>query len=190
MNKLETRILIENIGDYTDEEIDYMMDIYDDVAKNVGFKDERRDKRYIVKFHDIFYYQPKEYENDEYYDSLFEDFCEQEYFLVKENLAEEHIDINEMLTNRPVGHYEAFRVDIPEITEENVVQIVVDIFNEMDYDGANYASNYVKTVNLLQDLEDNYVEYWIQYLEDVEFPEKYIKEIKENYKKDQERRKK
>ena len=51
MNKLEARAIIENTGNYDEEEIEEVMDVYDALAKNMGWKDTRSDKRYVVKFH-------------------------------------------------------------------------------------------------------------------------------------------
>ena len=58
MNKLEAQMIVENTGNYSEEDVEEVMDTYEELMKNVGFEDNRRDKRYIVKFHDIFYYMP------------------------------------------------------------------------------------------------------------------------------------
>ena len=188
MNKLEAQALIENSGNYDEEEIEDVLDVYKELMKNVGFEDNRRDNRYIVKFHDIFYYMPDEAESAEEVDGLFENFCYDQSEMIEDELKENNIDIDSMLTNYDVGHYRAFLVDIPEITKENAVDLAMEIYDEFNYKGKDYVKNYIYTVNLLQDLEDNYMEYWIEFLELNEIQENIIKEIKEKYKKDQERR--
>ena len=55
MNKLEARIIIENTGNYDEDEIDEILGVYKTVLKHIGFKDRRKDNRFVVKFHDIFY---------------------------------------------------------------------------------------------------------------------------------------
>ena len=65
------------------------------------------------------------------------------------------------------------------------------IYDEAGYRGKEYVRSYIYMVNVLQDLEDNYMKYWIEFLRVGEFmSEKAIKEIEERYKKDQERRNK
>ena len=191
INKLEAQALIEETGNYDEDDTEYILDIYEELTKNIGFEDNRKDSRYIVKFHDIFYYMPDEYykEHTQELDSCFEDFCWQENEFIEYELKEKDIDIDYMLTRQYVGHYRAFIVDIPEITKENAVDLAMKIYDEFDYKGKEYVKNYIYTVNLLQTLEDNYVDYWINYLEYNEtVPRKVLKEIKENYKKDKERK--
>jgi hypothetical protein len=189
MNKLEAQALIENSGNYDEEEIEDVLDVYEELIKNVGFEDNRRDNRYIVKFHDIFYYMPDEAEAAEEVDGLFENFCYDQAEMIEDELKENNIDIDSMLTNYDVGHYRAFLVDIPEITKENAADLAMEIYDEFNYKGKDYVKNYIYTVNLLQDLEDNYMDYWIEFLELNEIQENIVKEIKEKYKKDQQRRK-
>lgn len=188
MNELEARAIIENTGNYDEEEIDDVLCVYNILTKHIGFKDERRDNRFIVKFHDIFYYTPDEYEEIEM-DRLFEEFCEMQYEYVGELLNDKHIDIDGMLHPMYVGHYQGFIVDIPEITSENAVDLAMEIYDEFNYEGGVYVGNYIEVVKILQDLENNYMEYWINFLEDNEFmPQKMIDEIKNKYHKDMERR--
>lgn len=192
MNKLEAQAIIENTGNYVEEEIEDILKVYDELIKNIGFKDNRMDSRYIVKFHDIFYLEPEmKQDSEEYelYNDLFESFCYDQSEIIEEQLIENNIDIDEMLTRQSVGHYQAFIVYIPEITKENATELAMQIYDEFNYKGEEYVKNYIFTVNLLQDLEDNYPEYWIDFLELNEFPENLVEEIKENYKKDQERKK-
>ena len=191
MNRLETQALIEDTGNYDEEDTEYILDICEALAKHIGFEDNRRDSRYIVKFHDIFYYMPDEYykEHAQELDSWFEEFCWQESEFIEDELKEKNIDLDYMLTRYDIGHYRGFLVDIPEITNKNIAELAMKIYDEFGYEGVEYPGNYIYTVNLLQTLEDNYVDYWINYLEINEaIPRKVLKEIKENYKKDKERK--
>lgn len=191
MNKLEAQIIVENTGNYYDEEMEEILNIYEELLKHVGFEDNRRDKRYIVKFHDICYYTPKELEeDDDRFWNLFDAFCEDQVEWLKEENNVNHIDEEEMLTRWSVGHYQAFKVDIPEITKENAIDIAMKVFDEVDYDGVEYVKNYIIMVNNLQAMEDNYMEDWIEFLRCGEYiEEKSIKEIEDKYKSDKERRK-
>lgn len=191
MNKLEARAIIEATNDYSEDGVDEIMNIYESLAKHIGFEDKRHDNRFIVKFHDIFYYMPEKLEEDyeEIMNALFDDFCNMEYEYIKDDLETNHIDTDYMLTKYDVGHYPAFIIDIPEITDKNITDLAMEIYDEYGWEGINYVENYIHTVNLLQDLEDNYMDYWIEFLEGTDIPEKYIKEIKKKYKEDMERRK-
>ena len=189
MNKLEARIIIEDAGNYTEEEVEEVLEVYEAVQKHIGFEDKRRDNRFIVKFHDIFYYAPDKY-NEDTFSSLFEAFCEDVYDNIMTQLYEKHIDIDSMLHPMYVGHYQAFIVDIPEITNKNAIDLAMRIYDEFNYEGATYVENYIYAVNILQDLEDNYMEYWLDFLELNEFMNKEIIEaIKKKCHKDIERRK-
>ena len=194
MNTLEAKAIIENTGNYDEEEMEDVMKVYDEVVKHIGFEDNRRDKRYIVKFHDIFYYTSEEIQKDgTTFDGMFEDFCEQQVEYMEEYFMEEHIPIDDMLHPMYVGHYPVFIVDIPSITMENAAQVAMDVYNEFTYEGNEYVKNYITVVNTLQSLEDNYMEYWIEYLDnEAEFrniPKKYVEETRQAYNKDKERRK-
>ena len=192
MNKLEAQIIVENTGNYDEEDTEYVLETYEELDKHRDFKDNRRDKRFIVKFHDIFYYMPEEFERDheDLVDSLFEDFCWQQSEYIEDAAREEDIDMDIMFSNMYVGHYQAFLVDIPEITDENIIDLAMNICDEVGYKGKEYVKGYIYLVDLLQDLEDNYMTYWIEFLKDNELiPEKYIKEIEDKYKANQERRK-
>ena len=189
MNKLEAQIVVENTGNYDEEEIEEILGVYETVMKHVGFEDKRRDSRFIVKFHDIFYYAPDEYEAAEF-DNLFEEFCNAQYENVLDLLWEKHIDIDEMLHPMCVGHYQAFVVNIDEITNDNAIDIAMKVYDEFSWNGKEYVENYIYAVDILQDLEDNYMNYWIEWLELNEImPEKTIKEIEKKYHEDMERRK-
>lgn len=188
MNRLEAQALIENTGNYDEEDVEYVLEIYDEVIKNVGFKDERRDSRFIVKFHDIFYYMPEELYNghEEEINCLFEDFCSVQYDWIMDELKEENIEIKSMLTSYDIGHYQGFLVNIPEITKENAAELAMEIYDKVGYTSTDYASSYVKTVKMLQDLEDNYMDYWIDFI-DGAVSERMINKIKELYKAGKER---
>lgn len=190
MNKLEAQTIIENTGNYEEEEIEEVLEVYETILKHVGFKDERRDQRFIVKFHDIFYYMPEEYENNsrDEFDHLFEEFCEQQYSFIVEEANEKNIDIDEMLHPMCVGNYQPFIVDIPEITMENAIDVAMKVYDEFNWRGKEYVENYIYLVGLLKDLEDNYVKYWIEFLEDAEYSPKKLNEIKEKYNRDRERK--
>lgn len=190
MNKLEAQTIIENTGNYEEEEIEEILGVYETILKHVGFKDERRDQRFIVKFHDIFYYVPEEYENDnrDEFNHLFEEFCEQQYSFIVEEANEKNIDIDEMLHPMCVGNYQPFIVDIPEITMENAIDVAMKVYDEFNWRGKEYVENYIYLVGLLKDLEDNYVKYWIEFLEDTEYSPKKLNEIKEKYNRDRERK--
>lgn len=191
MNKLEAQIIVENTGNYYDEEVEEILNIYEEVLKHVGFEDKRRDKRYVVKFHDICYYTPKELEEDsDKFWSLFDLFCQDQIEWLEEENITEKVNKKTMLTTWYVGSYQAFRVGIPEITEENAIDVAINVFNEVEYDGCDYVKWYVFMVNNLQEMEDNYMDMWIQFLRDGEYiKEESIKEIEEKYKSDKERSK-
>ena len=190
MNKLEAQIVVENTGNYVEEEIDDIIEIYETVLKHVGFEDKRRDSRFIVKFHDIFYYTPEEIENTDEFNGLFDAFCNDMYGVITEQASEKNIDITEMLHPMYVGSYQVFVVNIEEITNDNAIDVAMRVYDEFNYNGKEYVENYIYLVDLLQDLEDNYMEYWFDYLDGNEyFPQKTIDKMREEYHKDMERRK-
>ena len=196
MNTLEAQAIMEAQATTMKEKIEYVMDTYEDVCKHVGFEDKRRDKRFVVKFHDIFYYKPtskryrKRYEN--IVDKYFERFCEDQYAWLDSECYDADIDIDRMLTRQTCGHYQAFVVDIPEITQENAVQVAMDIYDGIIYgsESDRYASDYVRVVGMLQDMEDNYMEWWLDYIKcnDV-IPQKALDEVREQYLEHKERNK-
>lgn len=189
MNKLETQMIVENTGNYDEEDIEYIMDIYNELVKHIGFEDKRKDKRFVVKFHDVFYYTPEGID-EETFNTWFEDFCRWEYDYILDQAKEKNIDIDGMLTRMNVGHYQAFVVDIPEITEENAVDLAMEIYDELPYEKEKYVKNYIEVVNMLQDLEDNYMEEWMAALEANEvLPQDKIDEMRKRYNEDRERRK-
>lgn len=190
MNKLEAQAIIENTGNYAEDEIDDIIDVYKTVMEHVGYEDKRYDNRFVVKFHDILYYTPESiYDRDEF-NSLFDLFCNDMYDSIAEQADERNIDIDSMLHPMCVGSYQAFIVDIPEITEENAIDLAMKLYDEFDYEGGKYVENYIFITNALKDLEDNYMEYWIDFVEANEyFTQRTIDTIKDKYHKDMERRK-
>ena len=191
MNKLEARIIVESTENYAEEEVEEILEIYETVMKHLGFKDNRRDSRFVVKFHDIFYYAPREIEDKDEFNSLFDAFCSDMYENIICQADEKNIDIDKMLCRMYVGSYQAFTIDIEEITNDNAIDIAMKVYDEFDYNGGKeYVEDYIYLVDLLQDLEDNYMEYWFDFLDGNEYyPQKMIDEMKEEYHKDMERRK-
>ena len=190
MNKLEAQIVVENTGNYDEEDIEYVLETYEELEKHIGFEDNRRDNRYVVKFHDICYYTPYDENNEQEFWNLFDMFCEDQAEWLEEENKTEGIDEELMLTHYNCGHYPAFRVDIPEITKENTIEKAMEIYDEAGYRGPEYVKSYIFMVNNLQAMEDNYMDMWIDFLRDGEYiKEESIKEIEDKYKSDKERRK-
>lgn len=189
MNKIETQIIVESTGNYDECDIEYIIETYDELIKNIGFEDNRHDKRFIVKFHDICYYTPYDNETEEEFWYLFDAFCEEQYMYIKDVEYEQEMGEDMMLTHYNCGHYPAFKVDIPKITQQNAAQLAMDIYDETGYRGPEYVRSYIALVDAMQDMEDNYMEYWIEFLRAGEYmPEETIKEIEDKYKSDKERR--
>ena len=190
--ELEVRMLAEAKG-YEEEDVDYIADIYKELMKHKDFKDNRRDKRFIVKFHNISWYMPDEKElsdeEQEAFEWRFEDFCEQQYHLVLLDIRDNApMELREMLTSYDVGHYPAFMVDIPEINEDNALDLAIQIYDEYNWKGEDYVKSYIYAVNLLQDLEDNYMEYWFEYLDgDETITKEHYEQMKAKYNSDKEK---
>lgn len=189
MNKLEARALIENTGNYEEEEIEEVMDVLEVLEKHMGYEDNRRDKRFIVKFYDIYWYMPDEFKNTEEFNALFDTFCHDKYHDLMNEMYDKkgitEINVCDMLDSRFCGHYQTFKVEMPYIKEDNIVQLAQDFYDEYNYEGGQFVEDYITVKNALQDLEDNYVKYWIQFLKDMEVDEKIVKETEEKYNKDQ-----
>lgn len=191
MNKLEARALIENTGNYEEEEIEEVIDVLEVLEKHIGYEDNRSDKRFIVKFHDIFWYTPEEFTNTEYFNDLFDMFCNEQYDYFMEEIGGQGItktNIGDILNKRYCGHYQTFKVDMPYIEEYNIVQLAQDFYDEYNYEGGQFVEDYITVKNALQDLEDNYVAYWIQFLKDMEVDEKIVKEIETKYNKERKKK--
>ena len=190
MNKLEAQIVVENTGNYSELDMDYILETYEELEKNIGFEDKRRDSRYVVKFHDICYYSQYDGDNEQLFWNLFDEFCNEQVEWMEEENKTEGIDEELMLTRYNCGHYPAFRIDIPEITKENTIEKAMEIYDEAGYRGPEYVKSYIFMVNNLQAMEDNYMENWFEFLRCGEYlPEREIKEMEEKYHKDMERRK-
>lgn len=189
MNKLEAQIIVENTGNYDENDMDYILETYEELEKNIGFEDKRRDSRYVVKFHDICFYSPYNENNEQEFWDLFDMFCNEQVEWMEEENKTEGIDEELMLTHYNCGHYPAFRVDIREITKENIIEKAMEIYDEAGYRGPEYVKSYIFMVENLQAMEDNYMENWAEFLRCGEFlPEKEIKDMEEKYHKDMERR--
>ena len=178
IKELEARAFFEK--DYDEEEVEDLIDVYKEVVKHIGFKDNRRDNRFVVKFHDIFYHTPQlNNEEQEIFDVLFEDFCNWQYESIMDDCKYNRIDIKSMLSNRMCGHYSTFLVEIPEITEENAAEVTEKLYDEgVSYD---YVNDYVYVVESLEKMEKYYMEDWLNFIEDSDLPRNIIAETRENY---------
>lgn len=185
MNKvtLEEQIFIKDkYSDEFDRE-EIIEDYLPRVKEHIGFKDERRDTRFVVKFHDVCYYtNTPEDMSEEEFETLFETFCNDMYESTKQVMEDNHMNKCELFKIRDVGHYSAFEMIIPEITEENYLDVTVEIYEEGL--APSYIDDYVTLVEHLQDMEDNYMEYWLEHLRVNDIPETTIKNIERRYKKD------
>ena len=187
MNKLEARALIENTGNYDEEEIEEVIDVLEVLEKHMGYEDNRSDKRFIVKFHDIFWYTPEEFTNTEEFNDLFDMFCSDQYEYFIEGMNVRGItktNVCDMLDRRYCGHYQTFRVEMPYIGKDNIVQLAQDFYEEYNYEGGQFVEDYIIAKNALQELEDNYVSYWIQFMKNMEVDEKIVKETETKYNED------
>lgn len=177
----------EQFGDdYALEE--FLEDYLPRVKVHIGFKDERSDKRFVVKFHDILYYtntqdtkEEKADMTDEEFDSLFEMFCDDQYEGTKWLMSDNHMDEHSLFTTYDVGHYRAFELIIPELTEENYLEKALEIYNEGL--SPSYIDDYAILARHLQDMEDNYMTYWLEFLRATDIPETTIKNIERRWKK-------
>ena len=190
MGELEVRIVAEETGNYYNEyEIDGVVKTYKILREHMGFEDKRRDGRYIVKFHDIFYYTPEEFTRTKEYDSLFENFCWIKSGEIESKMLEKNISIDMLLHPMYVGHYQAFVVKIPEIKEDtDIIQLAMDIYDEFPFHHKEYIEGYIYIVNLLQELEDTYMDQWIDYMEERDVDPDIIDRTREKYHADMERR--
>ncbi len=165
--------------DYDLEE--FLEDYLPRVKAHIGFKDERSDSRFVVKFHDICYYtNTPEDMTDEEFNSLFEMFCDDQYESTKYVMEENHMNERELFGIHDVGHYRAFEMIIPELTEENYLEKALEIFNECL--SPNYIDEYTTLSDHLQVMEDNYMTYWLEFLRATDIPEKTIKNIERRWK--------
>ena len=191
---LEEKIWAQNnfSGDFEIEE--FLEDYLPEVKKHIGFKDERDDPRFVVKFHDICFYTNTQDTSDEKadmteseFDSLFGTFCTDMYENTKQFMVEEGISDSELFRIRDVGHYKAFEKIIPELTKENYLDIALEIYNEGL--SPDYINEYTKLSYYLQEMEDNYVTYWLDFLRCMDIPEETIKNIERRWKEHEEKHK-
>lgn len=176
--------------DYELEE--FLEDYLPRVKKHIGFKDERRDQRFVVKFHDVCYYTNTQDTNeekadmtDEEFNSLFDMFCNDQYESTEQLMKDDHMNENDLFSIRDVGHYKAFEMIIPELTEENYLEKALEIYNEGL--SPSYIDDYTKLSDYLQDMEDNYMEYWLEFLRETDTPETTIKNIERRWKEHEEK---
>lgn len=172
--------------DYELEE--FLEDYLPRVKAHIGFKDERSDSRFVVKFHDILYYtntqdtnEEKADMDEEEFNSLFDMFCNDQCEGTKWLMKDNHMDEQELFSRYDVGHYRAFELIIPELAEENYLEKALEIYNEGL--SPSYIDDYTKLADHLQDMEDNYMTYWLEFLRATEIPETTIKNIERRWKK-------
>lgn len=155
--ELETRILLSKRHNLEDSEVDEVMEDFFPVAmKYLGWKDERRDKRFIVKFHSIDwdYYEP----------DLFSDFCDMTYDWVKEEMSNRNLFEKDVLAGN-CGHYQQFILrDITEITKDTLADVLYIMFTDGTY--PKKLEEHIQTVNILWDLEQGYVDWWLEYVKE------------------------
>lgn len=187
-NEIETKIYLEQEG-FSEYEIEELIEDYiPAIKKRIGFCDERSDKRFVVKFHDICYFThtPEDMSDDEF-NNLFDIFCSDQYNSTKEIMDEEcHLTEQQIFATYDIGHYRAFEyIQAESITEDNYIDVAIAIYNE----GLSpyYIEDYARIVNHLQDMEDNYMEYWLEFLrgyvdeEFVDITDETIKNIERRY---------
>ena len=191
---LEEKIWAQNNFSNDFEIEEFLEDYLPGVKKHIGFKDERDDPRFVVKFHDICFYTNTQDTSDEKadmteseFDSLFGTFCTDMYENTEQFMVEEGIGDSELFSIHDVGHYKAFEKIIPELTEENYLDIALEIYNEGL--SPDYINEYTKLSYYLKDMEDNYMTYWLDFLRCTDIPEETIKNIERRWKEHEEKRK-
>lgn len=189
---LEEKIWAQNNFSDDFEIEEFLEDYLPEVKKHIGFKDERDDPRFVVKFHDICFYTNTQDTSDEKadmteseFDSLFGTFCTDMYNNTKQFMVEEGISDSELFRIRDVGHYKAFEKIIPELTKENYLDIALEIYNEGL--SPDYINEYTKLSYYLQNMEDNYMTYWLDFLRCMDIPEETIKNIERRWKEHEEK---
>ena len=191
---LEEKIWAQNNFSNDFEIEEFLEDYLPEVKKHIGFKDERDDPRFVVKFHDICFYTNTQDTSDEKadmteseFDSLFGTFCTDMYENTEQFVKEEGISYSELFSIHDVGHYKAFEKIIPELTEENYLDIALEIYNEGL--SPDYINEYTKLSYYLQNMEDNYMTYWLDFLRCMDIPEETIKNIERRWKEHEEKHK-
>lgn len=191
---MEKRMIIKKLADeegYDEEDEPELFSIAKALQDNIGFKDERSDSRYIVKFPYIWFFAPDGMQEDkelcETFSREFDMFCTCQADEVEGEIRwapkEGYImQVWQMLSSHTCGNYRAFLVYIPEITEDNLVELTFEIFCECGDRGAEYINTYVHMVEMLKDLEDTYMDRWISFItENRNLPEACIGEITRKY---------
>lgn len=178
----------EKINDEYERE-EFIDDYLPRVKKHIGFEDNRRDTRFVVKFHDVCYYthtqdtkEEKADMDDETFDTLFEMFCDEMYESTTEIIKTDCMSLTDLFATYDVGHYRTFAMVIQKITEDNYLQVALEIYEEGL--APAYIDDYTKLADYLQDMEDNYMQYWLDFLRDHDIPETTIKNIERRYEKD------
>ena len=191
---LEEKIWAQNNFSDDFEIEEFLEDYLPEVKKHIGFKDERDDPRFVVKFHDIcFYTNTQDTSNEKAdmteteFDSLFGTFCTDMYNNTEQFMVEEGISDSELFSIHDVGNYKAFEKIIPELTEENYLDIALEIYNEGL--SPDYINEYIKLSYYLQEMEDNYMTYWLDFLRCMDIPEETIKNIERRRKEHEEKHK-
>ena len=191
---LEEKIWAQNNFSNDFEIEEFLEDYLPEVKKHIGFKDERDDPRFVVKFHDICFYTNTQDTSDEKadmteteFDSLFGTFCTDMYENTEQFMVKEGISGSELFSIHDVGNYKAFEKIIPELTEENYLDIALEIYNEGL--SPDYINEYTKLSYYLQDMEDNYMTYWLEFLRCMDIPEETIKNIERRRKEYKEKHK-
>lgn len=156
MTNLEAAALLSHQG-YTDTSIEEILTIYNALTAHIPFEDTRRDRRFVVKFHDV---SPQDLTQDEF-DHLFQYFCDCMYDDVTDGFTADQIRL--MFAPYQTGqHYDSFDVYIPAITQDNAFDLATTIYDEgLDSD---YVENYITLTTRMMDLEAHYLEYWDEFV--------------------------
>lgn len=171
---------------------EFLEDYLPRVKAHIGFKDERSDSRFVVKFHDICYYthtqdtkDEKADMDEERFNDLFEVFCSDQCEITSCLMDDNNIKAYEVFSAHDVGNYRAFEMIIPELTEENYLDKALEIYVEGL--SPSYIDDYTKLADHLQDMEDNYMKYWLEFLRETDTPEETIKNIERRWKEHEEK---
>lgn len=164
-NEIEIKIYLEQQG-YNEYEIEEIIEDYlPEVKKHLGFRDDRSDKRFVVKFHDVCYFThtPEDMSDDEF-NNLFDMFCGWQYDGIKMFIEDEcYLTEQALFSIHDIGNYKAFEyLQEDTITEDNCLDIAVALYEA----GVSpfYIDDYTALVNELQNMEDNYMYDWLEFL--------------------------
>ena len=164
--QLESKLILESQG-YEEYQIEEILEDYlPSVLKHIGFVDNRMDTRFIVKFHDICYFtNTPEDMSEETFDSLFNIFCTDQCMWIDEIINENNISEKDIFTTYDVGHYRAFEyIQEQPITTENALEVATNLY-ELGV-SPSYMDEYTTLATALQNMEDTYMEMWIEFLND------------------------